>query len=52
MTLKASGGSTYEWSNGEKTESITVFSNSTTIYTAIGKDGCRNSDKDEIKVIT
>ncbi|CDF79990.1 PKD domain-containing protein [Formosa agariphila KMM 3901] len=50
VTLKATGASTYEWSTGEKTQSITVSPNSTTTYTVTGKDDSGNSDTDEVKV--
>lgn len=44
-TLTASGGSSYLWSTGETTESITVSPSSTTTYTVIAiLNGCEDSD--------
>lgn len=43
-TLTAFGGVTYLWNNGEKTETIEVNPDSTTIYTVVGTDasGCKS----------
>ncbi|MEO5789698.1 T9SS type A sorting domain-containing protein, partial [Gelidibacter sp.] len=50
-TLTASGGSTYLWSTGAKTASITVSPNQTTTYTVTAYDSTgKNSDTDEVKV--
>jgi len=49
VTLTASGGSTYEWSNGSKTKSITVSPTETKIYSVTVSKGSE-SDIDEIKV--
>ena len=48
-TLTASGGSSYQWSNGAKTKSITVNPTSTKTYSVIVSDGT-SSDIDEVKV--
>src|SRR5690606_15615452 len=50
-TLTATGGTTYEWSTGETTASITVNPNETTTYsvTAYSISG-NNSDTDEVTV--
>ncbi|MBO3097921.1 Ig-like domain-containing protein [Gelidibacter pelagius] len=50
-TLTATGGSTYLWSTGATTESISVSPSSTTTYsvTAYDESG-QNSDTDEVKV--
>ncbi|WP_066225436.1 T9SS type A sorting domain-containing protein [Formosa haliotis] len=50
VILKATGASTYEWSTGEKTQSITVKPTKTTTYTVTGKDASGNTDTDEVKV--
>ena len=44
-TLTASGASTYSWSTGQNTSSITVTPDSTTTYTVTGTDanGCSNT---------
>ncbi len=49
--LTAKGGSTYLWSNGAKTTSITVSPNQTTTYkvTVFDSSG-KNSDTDEVEV--
>src|SRR5690606_18809101 len=49
VTLTANGGTTYEWSTGETTASITVNPNETTTYTvtAYSVSG-NNSDSDEV----
>jgi len=49
VTLTGSGGTTYEWSNGESTASITVSPSSTQTYTLTAIDGS-NTDTDEIIV--
>src|SRR5690606_7046966 len=51
VTLTATGGTTYEWSTGETTASITVNPNETTTYTvtAYSVSG-NNSDTDEVTV--
>ncbi|MFA5782551.1 MAG: T9SS type A sorting domain-containing protein [Bacteroidales bacterium] len=45
-TLTASGGSTYQWSNGANTQTITVSPSVTTTYTvsATNTNGCSGSD--------
>ena len=48
-TLSASGATSYVWSNGATTSSVTVFPSSTTIYTVTGTtNGC--SDQQTITV--
>ncbi|OBX21898.1 hypothetical protein A9996_17590 [Gelidibacter algens] len=50
-TLTATGGSTYLWSTGEKTEEITVSPTATTTYTVTAYDSTgKNSDTDDVKV--
>ncbi len=50
ITLTASGGESYLWSNGKTTESITINPKSTKRYTVKAyKNGCE--DEDSIKVI-
>ncbi|MEZ4855950.1 MAG: T9SS type A sorting domain-containing protein [Gelidibacter sp.] len=50
-TLTATGGSTYEWSTGETTASITVSPDATTIYTVTAYDATgTNSDTDDVTV--
>ncbi|MEZ4802625.1 MAG: T9SS type A sorting domain-containing protein [Gelidibacter sp.] len=50
-TLSATGGSTYEWSTGETTASITVSPDATTTYTVTAFDATgTNSDTDEVTV--
>ncbi|MEZ4802626.1 MAG: hypothetical protein R2797_07605 [Gelidibacter sp.] len=50
-TLTATGGSTYEWSTGETTASITVSPDATTTYTVTAFDATgTNSDTDEVMV--
>ncbi|MFB9052818.1 T9SS type A sorting domain-containing protein [Formosa undariae] len=51
VILKASGASTYEWSTGEKTQSITVSPDQTTTYTVTGTDSSGHTDTDEVKII-
>ena len=50
VTLTASGGVSYQWSNGETSQSITVSPDETTNYTVtvVGINGC--SDTDEVMV--
>ena len=45
-TLTASGGSSYQWSNGQSTASITVSPNTTTTYTVTvtNAQGCTDTD--------
>ena len=49
VTLTASGGSKYEWSNGATTKTITVAPSKTTTYSVKVSDG-KLSDKDEVTV--
>lgn len=49
-TLTATGGSTYLWSTGETTQSITVQPGSTTIYSVNVGNGTNCSGYDEVKV--
>ncbi len=49
ITLTASGGSTYSWSTGATTKSITVSPNETTIYTVTVTEGS-TSDNDTVTV--
>ncbi|RPD94369.1 T9SS C-terminal target domain-containing protein [Aureibaculum marinum] len=49
-TLTATGGSTYLWSTGETTQSITVQPESTTIYSVNVGNGTNCSGYDEVKV--
>ncbi|MGJ8593025.1 MAG: T9SS type A sorting domain-containing protein [Aquaticitalea sp.] len=50
VTLSASGGDNYLWSNGATTTSITVNPNSTTIYTIeVTQNGC--SSTDDVRVL-
>ncbi len=48
----AEGASTYSWSNGATTSSISVNPNTNTTYTVIGTDvnGCKESASQQIKV--
>ncbi|MEO8773824.1 MAG: T9SS type A sorting domain-containing protein, partial [Gelidibacter sp.] len=49
--LTATGGSTYLWSTGAKTASITVSPNQTTTYTVTAYDSTgKNPDKDDVVV--
>ncbi len=51
VTLTASGGSSYEWSNGETTKSITVNPSATTTYTVtVSDNGASDSDTVEVTV--
>lgn len=54
VTLTATGGGDYEWSNGETTASITVAPTSTTIYTVTvtAANGCTASDDVLVEVNT
>ena len=51
-TLTASGASTYTWSNGSTTASVTVTPASTSVYTVNGTDlnGCVNSFTTQVTV--
>ncbi len=49
VTLNASGGSSYEWSNGATTQSITVNPTTTTTYSVIVSNG-NASDTDTVTV--
>jgi len=49
-TLNASGGSTYLWSTGSTTASITVSPTSTQTYTLTATDGNGNTDSDDVIV--
>uniref|UniRef100_UPI00262F78D4 hypothetical protein n=1 Tax=uncultured Formosa sp. TaxID=255435 RepID=UPI00262F78D4 len=51
VVLTAKGATTYEWSTGEITASITVSPEITTIYSVTGKDSSGNSDTDEVNII-
>ncbi len=51
ITLTASGGSTYLWSTGETTESITVSPSETTIYSVeVFEDNCSSTDEVMVSV--
>ncbi|MCB0400202.1 MAG: Ig-like domain-containing protein [Winogradskyella sp.] len=50
VTLSASGGTTYLWSNGETTASIEVSPTVTTTYTVTAFDDFGNSDDDSVTV--
>ncbi|WP_299100127.1 Ig-like domain-containing protein [uncultured Winogradskyella sp.] len=50
VTLTASGGTTYQWSNGEIGASITVNPIEDTTYTVTATDDYGNSDSDDITV--
>ncbi|WP_053991058.1 hypothetical protein [Mangrovimonas sp. TPBH4] len=51
VTLTATGGSTYEWSNGATTASITVSPDETTTYTVTAYSSAgSNSDTDQVTV--
>ncbi|OMP30694.1 hypothetical protein [Mangrovimonas sp. DI 80] len=51
VTLTATGGITYEWSNGATTESITVSPEETTTYTVTAYSSTgSNSDTDQVTV--
>ncbi|HLT32503.1 MAG TPA: Ig-like domain-containing protein, partial [Aquaticitalea sp.] len=49
-TLTATGGSSYEWSNGATTASIDVSPSATTTYTVTAYDAAGNSDTDDVTV--
>ncbi|MEN8194482.1 MAG: T9SS type A sorting domain-containing protein, partial [Bacteroidota bacterium] len=51
-TLTATGGSTYQWSNGETTQSITVNPKKRTTYsvTVTNTNGCEDTDKVVVSV--
>ncbi len=52
VTLTASGGTSYQWSTGESTQSITVNPNVTTTYTVqVTQNGCTSSDDVIVTVI-
>ncbi len=52
ITLTASGGTTYLWSNGETTQSITVSPSTTTIYSVIAtSNGCSSTDEVTVTVL-
>ena len=51
ITLTATGGSSYEWSNGATTQSITVSPPSTRYYSVIVNPGTDCSDSDSVLVI-
>lgn len=52
VLLTAGGASTYTWNTNATTSTITVSPNSTTVYSAIGKDarGCVNSNSVTVSV--
>ena len=53
VTLTAHGATSYEWSTGDKTQSITVPVTSDVTYSVIGKqNGCEGSASQTIKVAT
>ncbi len=53
VTLTATGATTYVWSNGEKTQSITVPVTSDITYTVTGKkNGCESTASQRITVNT
>ena len=50
IKLTANGGVEYLWSNGDKTKSITVSPQTSTVYTVtVSENGC--SDTDQVKVV-
>lgn len=51
VTLSASGASSYLWSNGETSSTITVSPNQTTTYTVTGTDSQGNEATDSVVVI-
>ena len=53
VTLTASGGSNYQWSNGATTQSITVSPLATTVYsvTVSGSGGCSETKNIEVEVL-
>ena len=52
ITLTASGGTTYLWSNGETTQSITVSPSTTTNYSVIAtSNGCSSTDEVTVTVL-
>lgn len=52
ITLTASGGTTYLWSNGETTQSITVSPTTTTNYSVIAtSNGCSSTDEVTVTVL-
>jgi|GEM_PF-818488 len=50
VTLTASGGSSYSWSNGMSGASIVVSPNSTTVYTVTVSDGAGCTATDDVTV--
>ncbi len=51
VTLTATGGPSYKWSNGATTSSITVAPSSTTTYTCVvNKNGCIDSTSTTVTV--
>ncbi|MBJ7882713.1 Ig-like domain-containing protein [Gelidibacter salicanalis] len=51
VTLTATGGSTYLWSTGDKTQSITVGPEKNTTYTVTAYNGTgKKSDRDDVTV--
>ena len=50
VTLTAGGGLSYEWSNGEQGQSITVSPTDTTCYVAYVTDACGNTATDTVCV--
>jgi hypothetical protein len=52
-TLTASGGDTYEWSNGSTSQSISVSPNTTTTYSVtVYENGCSSTDDVIVTVVT
>ena len=51
--LKASGGNSYQWSNGDNNQNITVAPNSTTNYkvTVTNLQGCQDMDEVQVEVV-
>tara|TARA_R110002033_G_scaffold60044_5_gene109950 strand:+ start:35452 stop:42342 length:6891 start_codon:yes stop_codon:yes gene_type:complete len=50
ITLIATGGSNYEWSNGEMNDTITISPTETTTYIVNVSDNYGNSDSDSVTV--
>ena len=50
LELSVQGGTSWQWSTGETTQSITVSPQVNTVYTVTAYDDCGNSDQTEILV--
>jgi len=52
FTINASGGSSYQWSSGQSTASVTVSPGSTTTYsvTVTGSNGCSATDNTVVNI--